>query len=101
MQYIFGSIGRQLNDKSEEEKWDHFSQFLLSFSFLNPRVNYSDINHKCSSRNQNDILDNPIPRKLTLSVYSLWNIKCRYDPKNATQYKSNHTNYVKLSTLVL
>ena len=32
--------------------------------------------------------------------HKLWNIKCRYDPKYAPQYKFKHTNYVKLSTLV-
>ena len=83
---------------SEEENWDHFNQFLLSFSFLNPKVNNSDNNHKCLLRNQNDILNNPIPCKLTLSMYSLWNIKCRYDPKYASQYKYKDTNYVKVST---
>ena len=56
---------------------------LLSFSFLNPKVNNNDIIHRCPLSNQNDILDNPIPCKLTLSVYSLWNIKWRYDPKYA------------------
>jgi hypothetical protein len=30
-------------------------------------------------------------------VYSIWSIKCRYDPKYTPQYKSKHTKYVKLS----
>ena len=33
-------------------------------------------------------------------LYWLWNIKCSYDPKYAPQYKSKHTNNVKLSILV-
>ena len=47
MQYIFSSIGTQieLNDKCEEEIWDHFNSFLLSFSFPNPKVNKYDNNH--------------------------------------------------------
>ena len=61
MQYIFSSIGTQLNDKCEEENWDHFNYFLLSFSFLNPNVNGFDNNHRWQLRNQNDILDNPNP----------------------------------------
>jgi hypothetical protein len=55
---------------------------------------------KCSLRNQTDILDDPIPSKLTLLVYSIWNMKCRYDPKYASQYKSKHTKHVKLSKKV-
>ena len=73
----------------------------MSISFLNPKVKDFDNTHGCPLRNQNDILDNPIPCKLTLSVYSIWSIKCRYDPKYVPQYKSKHTNYVKLSNLVL
>ena len=80
MQYIFSSIGTHLNDNCEEKNWDHFDSFLLSFSFLDPRVNNFDDTHGCSLRNHNDILDNPIPCKLTLSVYSTWSMKCRYDP---------------------
>jgi hypothetical protein len=77
------------------------TNFLLSFSFLDPKVNNFDITHEFPLKNQNGILDNPIPCKLTLSEYSKWSINCRYDPKHAPQYKSKHTNYVKLSNLVL
>ena len=79
--------------------------FLLSFSFLDPTVNNFDNIHGCPLRNQNDILDNPFPCKLTLSVYSIWSIKCRYDLKHAPQYKNKHTNsrgghsIVKLKTM--
>ena len=55
----------------------------------------------CPLRNQNDILDDPIPSKFTLSVYSIWSMKCRYDLKYASQYKSKHTKYVMLSKIVL
>ena len=34
----FGSIGIHLNDDCEEKIWDHFDSFLLSFSFLDPKV---------------------------------------------------------------
>jgi hypothetical protein len=84
-----------------EKNWDHFNQFLLCFSFHNPKVKNFHNTHGCPSRNQNDILDNPIPCKWTLSVYSIWSINYRYDSKYAPQYKSKHTNYVKLSNLVL
>ena len=47
------------------------------------------------------MLDDPIPCKLTLSVYSKWSMKCWYDPKYAPQYKSKHTKYIKLSKIVL
>jgi hypothetical protein len=60
-----------------------------------------DSTHGCPLKNENDILDNPIPCKLTLSVYSIWSINYRYDPKYTPQYKSKHTNYVKLADLVL
>ena len=66
-----------------------------------PKVNSFDNTHECPLRNQNDILDDPIPCKLILSVYSIWSMKCRYDPKYASQYKSKHTKYVKLSKIVL
>jgi hypothetical protein len=98
---FFSSIGTQWNDNCEGGKWDHFNWFLLSFSFLDPKVNNFDSTHECPLRNQNDILDNPIPCKLTWSVYSIWIINYRYHPKYASQYKSKHTNYVKLSNLVL
>jgi hypothetical protein len=102
MQYkFFSSIGTQWNDNYGEKNREHFNWFLLSFSFLDPKVSNFDNTHECPLRNQNDILDNPIPCKLNLSVYSIWSINCRYDPKYAPQYKSKHTNYVKLSTLVL
>ena len=101
MQYIFSSIGTQWNDNCEEKHWDHFNCFCYPFSFLDPEVNNFDSTHGRPSRNQNDILNNPIPCELTLSVYSIWSIKCRYDPKYVPQYKSKHTNYVKLSNLVL
>ena len=81
--------------------WDHFYSFLLSFSFLNPKVKNYNNTHKCSLRNQKDILDNPIPCKSTLLVYSLWNTNWRHDPTYAPQYKSKHSNYVKLSNLLL
>ena len=81
--------------------WDHFYSFLLSFSFLNPKVKNYNNTHKCSLRNQKDILDNPIPCKPTLLVYSLWNTNWRHDPTYAPQYKSKHSNYVKLSNLLL
>ena len=48
-----------------------------------------------------DILDDPIPSKLTLTVYSIWSMKCRYDPKYAPRYKSKDTKYVKLSKKIL
>ena len=48
-----------------------------------------------------DIIDDLIPSKLTLSLYSIWRMKCRYDPKYDRQYKSNYTKYVKLSKKVL
>ena len=54
-----------------------------------------------SFKESNDILDDRIPSKLTLSVYSIWSIKCRYDPKYAPQYKFKHTKYVKLSKTIL
>ena len=73
---------------------------MLSFSFLDHKVNNFDNTHGCHVRDQNDVLDNPIPCKLTLSMYSIWSIKCRHDPIYAPQYKSKHTNYVKLSNLV-
>ena len=77
--------------------------FFCAFHFLFgiPKVNNYNNNHKCLLRNQNDILDNPIPCKLTLLVYSIWNTKWRYDRKYASQYKSKHTNYVKLSNWVI
>ena len=78
-----------------------FQLIFVVLSFLDPKVNNFDNTHECPLRNQNDILNNPIPCKLTLLVYSIWNIKCRYDPKYAPQYKSKHTNYVELSNLVL
>ena len=53
-----------------------------------------------SFKESNDILDDPIPFKLTLSVYSTWSMKCRYDPNYAPQYESKHTKYVKLSKIV-
>ena len=81
MQYIFSSIGTHLNDNYEGKNYDHFDLFLLSFSFLDPKVNNFDNTHGCPLRNQNDILDNPIPCKLTLSVYSIWSMKRRYDPR--------------------
>ena len=31
-----------------------------------------------------------------LLVYSIWSMKCRYDPKYASQYKSKHTKHLKL-----
>jgi hypothetical protein len=40
--------------------WDHFYWFLLSFSFLDPKVNNKDNTPKCPLRNQNDILDDQI-----------------------------------------
>ena len=70
----------------EIKNWDHFNEFLLSFSFLDPNVNNFDNTHGCPLRNQYDILDNPIPCQLTLLVYSIYNIKCRYDPKYAWLY---------------
>ena len=87
MQYISNSIGTQLDDRFEEENGDHFNYLLLFFSCLNSKVNNFDTNHISTLRNQNDILDNLIPCKPTLSRYSLWNIKCRYDPKYAPHYK--------------
>ena len=33
-------------------------------------------------------------------VYSIWSMKCRYDPKYVSQYKSKHTKHVKLSKKV-
>ena len=54
-----------------------------------------------SFKESNDIFDDPIPCKLTLSVQSIWSIKRRYDPKYASQYKSKHTKHVKLSKKVL
>ena len=84
-----------------KKNWDRFDWFWLSFSFLDPKVNNLDNTFQCPLRNQNDILDDPIPSKLTLSVYSIWSMKCKYDPKYAPQYKSKHTKYVKLSKRVL
>ena len=72
----------------------------MSFSFLDPKVNNEDSGPECPLRNQKDILDDPIPSKLTLSMYSIWSMKCRYDPKYASQYKSKHTKHVKLSKKV-
>jgi hypothetical protein len=82
------------------EKMGSFRLIWLSFSFLDPKVNNLDRTFQCPLRNQKDILDDPIPSKLTLSVYSIWIMKCRFDPKYAPQYKSKHTNYVKLSKKV-
>jgi hypothetical protein len=65
--------------------------FFCPFSFLDPKVKNLDITFQCPLRNQKDILDDPIPSKLTLSVYTIWSMKCRYDPKYAPQYKSKHT----------
>ena len=62
------SIGTQWNNNHEEKDWDHFNLFLLSFSFLDPKVNNFDNTHGCPLRNQNDISNNLIPCKLTLSV---------------------------------
>ena len=42
-------------------------------------VNNFDSTHGCPLRHQNGILDNPIPCKFTLSVYSIWSMKW-YDP---------------------
>jgi hypothetical protein len=63
--HLFSSIGTQWNNNCEEKNWDHFNQFLLSFSFLDLKVNKFDITRGCPLRNQNDILDNHIPCKLT------------------------------------
>ena len=60
-----------------------------------------DSTPECPLRNQKDILDDPIPSKLTLSVYLIWRMKCRYDKKYAPQPKSKHTKYVKLWKKVL
>jgi hypothetical protein len=69
--FVRPSIGTQWNDNREEKKWDHFNLILLFFSFLDPKVNNFDNTHGCPFKNQNDILDNPIPCKLTLLVYSI------------------------------
>ena len=101
MKYIFGSIGTQLNDNYEEKIGIILIIIFCSFHSLIIRSTILTKTHKCSLRNENDILDNPIPCKLTLLVYSIWNIKYKYDPKYAPQYISMHTNYIKLSKLVL
>jgi len=71
--------------------------FCCLFLFLDPKVNNFDSTHGCPLSSQNDILDDPIPCRLNWVVYSIWSAKFRYDPKYAPQYKSKHSNYVKLS----
>ena len=68
MQYVFGSIGTQLNDQWRKKTGIISNIFFLPFSFLNPKVNNSDNNHRCPLRNQNDILDNPIHCKLNNEI---------------------------------
>ena len=70
-------------------------------SFLDPKVNNFDNTLECPLKNQNDILVDLVHFKLILSMYSIWSMKCRYDTKDALQYKSKHTKYVKLSKMVL
>ena len=69
----------------------------VSFSTSTARI----MKHMMKHTSQNDFLDGHIPSKLTLSVYLIWSMKCRYDPKYAPQYKSKHTKHVKLSKKVL
>ena len=77
MQYIFRSIGTQLSDNCEE-KFGIILINLLSFTFLDPKVNNLDITHGCPLGNQNDILDNPIGCKHS-----------KVDQESAPVYESN------------
>ena len=79
MQYIFSACGTHLNNNCEEKKLGSFRLIYVVFSFLDTKVNNFANTHRSPLRNENDICDNPISCKLTLSVYPIWSTKCRYD----------------------